>query len=152
MKKTWLIIGAVVAALAIVVACLGIYLVRTPEYALLKISKDVKDSGVDGLRPHLTQGARETLDTITSIAENKLVGALMGMIGDGGYVSVLKTELQQIQWGLNDIIKGDDKAEVILDFNYDERLVGTIAITMIRESEGWKISGLELPKFDRIDW
>lgn len=152
MKKALLIIGVIVAVLAIVISCLGIYVVSTPEYALMKIAKDVKASGMDGLRLHLTEKAQEKLDTVTSLADNKLVGALMGLLGNNDYVSVLKTEMQQVQWELDDIIKSDDNAEVILGFNYDDRLVGTIAISMIHNDEGWKIDGLELPKFDRIDW
>ena len=152
MKKALLIIGAVVAVIAIAAVCLGLYVVRTPEYALMQTIKDVKASGMRGLRPHLTVEAQEKIDAVSSLADNKMVGAIMGLLGKNDYVSVLKEEMQQVQWEVDDIMKGSHNAEVIVKFNYDDRLIGTIALSMVQKSDGWKIDGLELPKFDEINW
>lgn len=152
MKKALLIIGVVIAVIAIAVACFGIYVVRTPEYALAQMIKDVNSSGMDGLRSHLTADAQEKLDTVAALADNKLVGAIVGLFAKDDYVSVLKSEMQQVQWEVEDVMKGSNNAEVILSFNYEERLIGTIALSLVKDDGEWKIDSLELPKFDEINW
>lgn len=150
MKKVLLIVGAVVAVLAIAITCIGIYAVRSPEYALLKIVKDVRASGMDGLRPHLTENAQQTLDAVSLLSDSGLVGAIMDLFAPGDYVGVLKSELQNTQWSLEDISKSGAHAAVTVRFNYDDRLVGTVVLSMLRQDGAWKIDGLELPKFDKI--
>jgi hypothetical protein len=49
-------------------------------------------------------------------------------------------------------MKGKKHTDVILTFNYDDRLVGTIELSMVRSEDGWKIDGLELPQFEEINW
>jgi len=152
MKKALIIIGSIIAVFAIIITCVGFHFVQTPEYALMKISKDIKESGIDGLRPHLTEDAQETFDTVSAIAENKFVSSIMGLFDKTDYISILKSEIQAAQWDVEDIMKSNNNAAVILAFNYDDRLIGTIEISMVHSEDGWKIDGLELPKFDKIDW
>ncbi len=71
MKKTFRIIGCIVLILAVVTTGVRIYFIRTPEYALLQIKKDVKEEGVSGLEPHLTGDAKEKLQSIMNVADNK---------------------------------------------------------------------------------
>jgi len=152
MKKALMIIGSIIVVFAIIITCVGFYFIQTPEYALMKISKDIKESGIDGLRPHLTEDAQETFDTVSAIADNKLVSSIMGLFDKNDYISILKSEIKTVQWNVEDIMKSSDNATVILAFNYDDHLIGTIEISMVRSEDGWKIDGLELPKFDKIDW
>lgn len=115
------------------------------------IAKDVKTTGIEGLRPHLTVDALKTLDTVTSLADNKLVGALVGLFVKEEQLGDLMTQLEQVQWKLEDIVKNGDTAEVVLRFNYDDRFVGTVTFTMVKGEEGWQIDSLELPKFEEVN-
>lgn len=53
---------------------------------------------------------------------------------------------------VDDVLKSKDNASVILSFNYDDKLVGAIELSMVREDGEWKIDGLEFPEFDKISW
>ena len=43
-------------------------------------------------------------------------------------------------------------AAVVLSFNYEDKLIGTIEISMIREGGEWKVDSIEFPKFTEINW
>ena len=75
--------------------CFGVYMLRSPQYALYKISKDVKDFGVDGLNPHLTGDAQETVEKVNSLAESDLLGSILTILGKENYVSVIKSNLKE---------------------------------------------------------
>lgn len=152
MKRVLLIIGSIVAVVAVTITFVGSYVINTPEYALMEIIEDVNASGIDGLRPHLTEDAQKAVDTVSSVAGSKFVGSIMQLFNKDDYVSILKSEIQEIQWDVEDIMKSSDNAAVILSFNYDNRLAGTIEISMIRSEDGWKIDSLKLPEFDEINW
>lgn len=152
MKKTILIISSVVLFLAVVVGGFGLYIVNTPEYALKSIIEDVNDSGMEGLNPHLTGKAKETLDMVASVTESDLFSKIMGFINQNDYIGVLKSEIQEIQWGVDDVLKSKENAAVILSFNYEDKLIGTIEISMIKEEGQWKIDGIEFPKFTEVNW
>lgn len=152
MKKTILIISSVVLLLAVVVGGFGLYIVNTPEYALKSIIEDVNDSGMEGLEPHLTGKAKETLDMVASVTESDLFSKIMGFINQNDYIGVLKSEIQEIQWGVDDVLKSKENAAVILSFNYEDKLIGTIEISMIKEEGQWKIDGIEFPKFTEVNW
>lgn len=152
MKKTILIISSVVLLLAVVVGGFGLYIVNTPEYALKSIIEDVNDSGMEGLNPHLTGKAKETLDMVASVTESDLFSKIVGFINQNDYIGVLKSEIQEIQWGVDDVLKSKENAAVILSFNYEDKLIGTIEISMIKEEGQWKIDGIEFPKFTEVNW
>ena len=148
MKRVLLIISSIIVSLGIAVTCIGIYFINTPEYALMKIVEDVDESGIDGLRPHLTNDAEEMVDTLSAIAENKLVSSIIEVFGKGDYADTLKSK---VQWNIEDVMKGHNNAAVILAFNYENRLTGTIQLSMIRDDSGWKIDGFQFPEFDKIN-
>lgn len=150
MKKAILIIVAVVAVLAIALTCVSIYFVNTPEYTLMKMQKSVQEEGLEGLMPYLTEDAKTTLGTMGSLVDNNLVGSLMGLLGQEDYLGTLKSELESVQWELNDILKSKNKATVTLNFQYDTKLAGTLEFVMIRQ-DGWKIDELKMPDFETID-
>lgn len=152
MKKKWFVLIALVLLLALTLGILGILVYRSPEYALWKISTDVKASGLEGLLPHLTGDARAILETATSVASNPLVLSLAGVLGGGDLSRILQTELQKVQWELVDLLKGSDHAQVMLGFQYEDLIAGTVCITMVREDGTWKIDGLELPTFEKTPW
>jgi len=152
MKKAFLITISIVALIAITIIGMGVYVTNTPEYALKEMIDDVNASGMDGLYPHLTGEARAIIDAVSSVTENSIFNTIVGFISQSEYVGVLKSEIQEIQWEVDDVLKSKDNASVILSFNYDDKLVGTIELSMVREDGEWKIDGLEFPEFDKINW
>lgn len=152
MKKTILIICSVVLLLTVVIGGLSLYIVNTPEYALKSIIEDVNNSGIEGLNPHLTGRAKETLDTVSSVTESDLFSTIVGFVNQNNDTSVLKSEIQEIQWEVDDVLKSKENAAVILSFNYKDKLIGTIEISLIREEGEWKIDSIEFPEFDEINW
>lgn len=152
MKKALLITISIVALIAATIIGMGVYVTNTPEYALKEMIDDVNASGMDGLYPHLTGEARATIDAVSSVTENSIFNTIVGFISQSEYMGVLKSEIQEIQWEVDDVLKSKDNASVILSFNYDDKLVGTIELSMVREDGEWKIDGLEFPEFDKINW
>ncbi len=41
---------------------------------------------------------------------------------------------------------------MILTFNYEDKLIGKIEISMIRENGEWKIDNIEYPQFTEVNW
>ncbi len=152
MKRTLLITISFIVLIASTIVSIGVYITNTPEYALKEMIDDVEASGMDGLYPHLTGEARATLDTVSSVVDNNIFNTISRFIGQSEYVGILKSEIQEIQWSVSDVLKSKENASVILSFNYDDKLVGTIELSMIREDGEWKIDGLEFPEFDKINW
>lgn len=149
-KALYFLIPIIVVVLSIGVY-FGISIINSPEYALMQIANDVEESGVDGLMPHLTEEAQETVSAVTSITENKLVNSILNFLGKDDYTGILKSNLQDVEWSLDNVLEGNNRADVVLGFNYNEKLIGTIEINMIKDNGDWKISGLELPKFTEIN-
>lgn len=143
MKKAILITIPVLVLIATAIIGMGYYVTSTPEYALKETIEDVHDSGIEGLYPHLTSKARTTIDAVSSVTGNNILNTILGFTGQSEYVSVLKSEIQEIQWSLSDVLKSKENASVILSFNYDDKLVGTIELSMVREDGEWKIDELE---------
>lgn len=147
MKKS----GIVITVLLILLVLIGIYaavrVVNSPEYALSQILKDVKAEGLDGLTPHLTESALETVERLNSFTDNKAVGWVLSLLGKEDYLDTLKADLSKVDWQLDDILKNSKKANVYLDFNYEDQLKGKLNIGMLKENREWKINSLSWPEF-----
>lgn len=152
MKKTILIITSIVVLLAVVVGGIGLSIVNSPAYALKSMIEDVNASGMEGLNPHLTGKAKEALDAVSSVTESDLFNTIIGFINQNDYVGVLKSEIQEIQWEIDDVLTSKENAAVVLSFNYADKLIGTIEISMIREDGKWKIDGIDFPEFTEVNW
>lgn len=151
MKKVFYIVIPIIVIVLSIGIYFGISVINSPEYALMQIANDIEESGVDGLMPHLTDKAQETVSAITSITENKLVDSILAFLGKDDYTGILKSNLKDVEWSLDDVLEGTDRADVVLGFNYNEKLIGTIEINMIKEDSNWKINGINYPMFDKID-
>ena len=152
MKKIIIILVALVLVAAVAVVGIGVFTANTPERALKDIAMDVKESGLEGLEPHLTDSAKTALDTITAVTDNKIVGAIVDIFADGDYITMLKEGIKDIDWGTPDILKGDGKATVTLPFDYQGKIKGTVEIDMTKVEKEWKISNISLPKLDDINF
>ena len=128
MKNAIVIISSIVLLIAVIAGGIGMYIVNTPEYKLKTMINDVNTSGMEGLEPHLTGNAKEVLNTVSSITSGNLFNTIMGFINQNDYVSVLKSEIQEVQWEIKNVLKSNENAAVILSFNYEDKLIGTIEI------------------------
>ncbi len=59
-------------------------------------------------------------------------------------LEVLKSKSDNIEWELKDIQKGREGATVVLAFRYEEKMEGTVDISMIKEDGEWKIDSFKL--------
>lgn len=131
----------IIALILVVVACLGFYFVRTPEFALLRIAYDINQSGIDGLRPHLTGDAKQAYYVLG------FVGSLGEVFGEDG-ADAIGSEIEKIKWDVENISKNGDHADVDLAFSYDGESAGTINLSMSRSGNSWKIYDFDLPGLD----
>lgn len=152
MKKALFITISIVALIATTIIGMGVYVTNTPEYALKEMIDDVNASGIDGLYPHLTGEARATIDAVSSVTENSIFNTIVGFIGQSEYAGVLKSEIQEIKWEVDDVLKSKENAAVVLSFNYEDKLIGRIEISMIREEGEWKVESIEFPEFTEVNW
>lgn len=152
MKKALFITISIVALIATMIIGMGVFVTNTPEYALKEMIDDVNASGMDGLYPHLTGEARTTIDAVSSVTESNIFNTIVGFIGQSEYVGVLKSEIQEIEWEVDDVLKSKENAAVVLSFNYEDKLIGTIEISMIRKEGEWKIDSIEFPEFTEVNW
>lgn len=135
----------VVALIALVTIGIGGYVINTPEYALKEIIRDVNDNGMEGLYPHLTDDAKKKINVVSAALRNDTVTSVIGLINKNNSISVLKSQIQVMQWSISDVLKGKDNASIFLSFNYKDKLSGTIELLMIREDGKWKIDRLAFP-------
>ena len=153
MKKTVLVLIIVLLVLAIIVGCAALYFLNSPYYALMGIMKDVKAEGMDGLESHLTGNAAELMDKVTSVTENPTLTTILGLFVQADYqkyLDILKNELDNITWNVEDVMTGKNHAMVMLSFDYQGEVTGTINVSMLRTDDGWKIDGVNSPRIDGL--
>lgn len=148
MKKALTIFVPIAALLAAAVIGIGIYIRNTPQYALKDALEDVQAAGVEGLSPHLTNKAQKTFDTISATAEGELFDSVIETVKQNNYVQILKSKMQEVQWSIQDVLKGKKDARVIISFDYKDKIKGTVELSMVKEGGEWKIDGMGFPKFD----
>ena len=102
----------------------------SPEYALNKAFDDMRESGLDGLKKHLTSNALMNVESIESISERPGI-ALFTKAFMGG--------------------NGSESSKAIIGFEYQDLMAGTIELKMIKEGSIWKIDSLAMPKFDKFN-
>ena len=132
----------------------------SPEYVLKNAIEDMRLSGLDGLKPYLTSNALKTIDTVLKFSSGVDLftgglGALMGQSGSGNTsgasVRFLLDKLAELDWEIIDVLKGSDSAKGVLGFSYEDKVDGTIEVTLIREDKEWRIDALNTPKFNKFE-
>ena len=122
----------------------------SPEYALNKAFDDMRASGLEGLKKHLTSNALKTVESVESISGRPEVALFTSALLGGNAVNVLLAKLSECDWTIKDVMKGSETSKAIVGFNYDEKMVGTIELGMIKEDKIWKIDSLAMPKIDKF--
>lgn len=122
----------------------------SPEYALNNAFEDMQESGVDGLKKHLTTNALKTVESFESISSRPEVAMVTTALMGGNAMSLLLARLSECDWTIKDVMKGSETSKAIVGFNYQDSMVGTMEMKMIKEDKIWKIDNLEMPKFDKL--
>ena len=146
------VIIAVISILLIAVLAAGGYIfykTTTPEYALYQTMQDIRESGMDGLKAHLSSNAREKADRVTEWSDNAIVSGLLSLITQQEDISgLLQSGLSDMTWTLQGVTKEGQQAAVAVDFDYQGKMTGSLNITMLREERQWKIDGVEVENVD----
>ena len=71
------------------------------------------------------------------------------MLG-GNAISVLLDKLSECDWTIGDVMKGSETSKAVICFDYQDKMTGSIELTMIKEGDIWKIDSLAMPKFDKF--
>ncbi len=119
----------------------------SPEYVVDHAIMDMRTSGLDGLKPYLTENAEKKVDTIRTVSGG------MDLLTGGNKVSVLFDRLSECDWTVVEILKGSESAKAVMRFsisNGTDEIKGTLQLTMIKEDKEWKIDGVDMPKFEKF--
>lgn len=144
--KKYLAIALLLAAIA--AGVLYIRFLHSPEYALQQTIVDLKADGYSGLRKHLSEDTAEKLDMIAALGENKLFDVIFSALAGSEYMQTIINEARNIEWSVDDILRGKGRATAVVRFSYQDQFSGTIDIEMSSEDGEWKISGIGLPRFE----
>ena len=119
----------------------------SPEYVVEHAITDMKTSGLEGLKPYLTDRAEKNVETIISVSKG------VSLLTGGNRVSVLFDRLAECDWTVVDILKGSESAKAVLGFainNGADEIAGTFQLTLIREEKEWRIDGVDMPQFTKF--
>lgn len=122
----------------------------SPEYAVNNLLADMRSSGLEGLKKHLTANALKTVEGFEKISGRPEVSIITTTILGGDAMNILLGHLSDCEWTIKDVMKGDATSKAILGFGFDDKMVGTIELTLIKENDIWKVDKLGVPKFDKI--
>ncbi len=122
----------------------------SPEYALNNAFEDMNESGLAGLKKHLTSNALKTVESFESISGRPEIAMFTSALMGGSAVSFLLEKLSECEWSIKDVMKGSETSKAIVGFNYQDKMVGTVELTMIKEDKLWKIDSLAMPKFEKF--
>ena len=150
MKKIFIIVLTAVVIVGLTVEGFFFYKTSTPEYVLAKTIEDVKSSGMNGLKSHLTENAIEKVETIEEWTDKPSVPGILSTVMQDSAVGFIKAKMTEVDWTVEDVLKGKKQADVVIGFDYNNSIVGTVKITMIRDGHEWKIDGLNFPDFDKL--
>ena len=150
MKKALVIILAVLICAGIAAGIILISRLTSPEYTLKKAIDATGESGLDGLRPYLTDRAWSVVDSVSDTAQSLTESASLSGVAQTAAIGILKREIGSIQWTVDNVLRGDGRADVVLAFDYQGKIQGTVSLIMIKTGGGWKIDSVALPGFDKI--
>ena len=119
----------------------------SPEYVVEHAIEDMRTSGLEGLKPYLTDKAENNVQKILTVSSG--VSLLTGT----NQISVLFSRLSECDWTVIEIMKGSASAKAVLAFvigNDTDEIEGTLQLTLIKEDKEWKIDGVDAPQFTKF--
>ena len=122
----------------------------SPEYVLEHAIKDVKASGIEGLKPYLTEEAQRKVEKVQTFSNELNIVASLAT-GNENTVKMLIKKLPECDFSVEDILKGSESAKGIVRFKYGDCMEGTVELSLIKEDKEWKIDKVEMPSFEKLD-
>lgn len=119
MKKILTIVLSVVVIIGLAAGGFLLYKTSTPEYAFAKTIEDVKSSGMSGLKPHLTEDALGKIEAIAEWTDNSGVSGVLPAVTKDSAVSFIKAKMAEVDWTVEDVLKGKNRADVVIGFDYN---------------------------------
>lgn len=126
------------------------YYVVSPGRVMDQAVESVRDNGLEGLRPYLTDNMQEKLDDILFFANIPPVRAILNKAEDCGVTDIVLHNAQKIDWSIEDVKVGMKSAEIELVYRYEDRFEGTAELTMEFQHGQWLISSIDLPLVDNL--
>ena len=83
----------------------------SPEYVIENAIKDVRTSGIEGLKPYLTENAENKVEKIRTFSSG------IDILTGSNKASFLINRLSDCEWTVIDILKGTESAKGIVGFN-----------------------------------
>ena len=123
----------------------------SPEYALNETYADIKEEGMKGLKKHLTANALKVVNGFQSLSGRPEVSLFTTALLGGDAVNLLLDRLSECDWTIKEVMKGSETSKAVVGFDYHDMMVGTIEMNMIKEDGIWKIDGLGVPKFEKLN-
>ena len=123
----------------------------SPEYALNNAFDDMRASGLDGLKKHLTSNALKTVQGFEALTGRPEIALFTTALLGGDAVNLLLGRLSECDWTIRDVMKGSETSKAVVGFDYHDMMVGTIELNMIKEDSIWKIDGLGVPQFEKLN-
>ena len=118
----------------------------SPEYVVEHAIEDMRTSGLEGLKPYLTDNAERNVETFISVSNG------VSLLTGGYKVSVFFDRLADCEWTVDEILKGSESAKAILGFalrSPEDEIEGTLQLTLIKEDKEWRIDGVDTPRFTK---
>ena len=154
MKKALVTILIVIIIAALIVGGMLVWRVRhSPEYALVMTVKDIEENGIEALGNHCTEEFAADLKNVTDYTGSGLIDSLSSFFIGKDVMSIIQEQADKIEWGVGDIEKGKTNATAIITYDYDNgKITGTFDVDMVKEKREWKISDVDFPEVDKINW
>lgn len=143
----------IISITAVIVISAGLYVhnrLSSPEYALAQTIEDVAASGVEGLLPHLTSQTREKVEAVSDWSDQIGLTNVLSLLTEKSALSFLKSKMAEVEWSVVDIMTGKTNADVLIGFDYNGRIAGSMRIDLIKEQKEWKIDGIGTPQFEKL--
>ena len=80
----------------------------SPEYALNNAFDDMRESGLDGLKKHLTANALKTVEGFETVSGRPEIALFTTTLLGGSAVSVLLGKLSECDWTIKEVMKGTE--------------------------------------------
>lgn len=145
---------AILLIILLAVSAGGIYLysrLSSPERVVQLAAEAVSDKGIDALEPYVTPEVWSMVSKVLSVVRSPLTQALAGSLledTDLSQVSAVLDRVSGMEWSLNDVMKSRKNASVILNFQYEKQLSGSIHVDLVKQDGKWLISSLSALRVD----
>ncbi len=149
-KRVLIIIVTTIIILALSGAGAAFYWLTSPEYALAETFRDIKSGGLSGLESHLSDNARQIVGNVVQWSDN-IDKNIITSAAKAFLIDLVASEASKIEWSVEDILRGKEKSDAVIGFNYDDKYIGSADVFLIYENGGWKINELGNVKFEKAE-